>query len=667
MGGVGLALAWAVSWVAVCSGLDPGDPAPHFSVRTTRGVFSYDGPLGAPIIVYAYFDKLDGYSEALFSSSSSVERFLSLDSEPAEYLFLCGDCETASEASRVAQLMESAFHEGGGLSEGGGSWGDRLHFAVESHIVITNLLADWNSTRSLVRVEDDESGETATLKRIDGHFGWLPHVPSDGTSFTAEHARSSLCHKPSAGLQSPDKAEALIIPWANECSFATILGNAQDLGAKLAVLYPRDPTKPLEEVSCSGEECDIAVSIPAMMIPWTRSLEQHGGRLTLTFDQERAPGRSFAISSTGMLAEVGWPVWPWLASLGWAAQYQLYESRLAQSVSEGDVVEIPIFKGNETLDGDLEASILLPSNLLQGDQLGLDLTLWCTGSRDWECPEWDHVIQAFVCCSRPCQACPSLIWSEHNTTGTEVAKAKDCGPEIGRWMTPFRRRGGRWFTDITNLKGAFSAGECRVTMQTVTWASSGSHAWRPQLSLRIRSEQGREGGDREASLKETLTPLFGTKQFDKNYNKRSPFHFTSPVNLVSAHIRALITGHGSDENQCAEFCAGIELFFIVNGQKFTKEFSLAGTQLGCTEQVANGSLPNEHGTWFYGRNGWCDGQDVAPWILDITSVLMPSGENNTIEYVGLYQGADPNPQSSPGQILMSSQLVLETISERPHR
>lgn len=28
-------------------------------------------------------------------------------------------------------------------------------------------------------------------------------------------------------------------------------------------------------------------------------------------------------------------------------------------------------------------------------------------------------------------------------------------------------------------------------------------------------------------------------------------------------------------------------------------------------QVLAGSEPNEHGTWQYGRGGWCDGQEVS--------------------------------------------------------
>jgi len=38
---------------------------------------------------------------------------------------------------------------------------------------------------------------------------------------------------------------------------------------------------------------------------------------------------------------------------------------------------------------------------------------------------------------------------------------------------------------------------------------------------------------------------------------------------------------------------------------------IAGTLWGCADRVAQGSVPNEHGTWQYGRAGWCDGQQVT--------------------------------------------------------
>lgn len=38
-------------------------------------------------------------------------------------------------------------------------------------------------------------------------------------------------------------------------------------------------------------------------------------------------------------------------------------------------------------------------------------------------------------------------------------------------------------------------------------------------------------------------------------------------------------------------------------------------------QVLEGSEPNEHGTWQYGRGGWCDGQEVGCVTLTIKLVF----------------------------------------------
>ena len=43
-----------------------------------------------------------------------------------------------------------------------------------------------------------------------------------------------------------------------------------------------------------------------------------------------------------------------------------------------------------------------------------------------------------------------------------------------------------------------------------------------------------------------------------------------------------------------------------------------GTALGCAMRVGEGAVPKEHGTWLYGRGGWCDGLQVDPWRIDIT-------------------------------------------------
>ena len=73
-----------------------------------------------------------------------------------------------------------------------------------------------------------------------------------------------------------------------------------------------------------------------------------------------------------------------------------------------------------------------------------------------------------------------------------------------------------------------------------------------------------------------------------------------------------------------------------------------------------GVEPNEHGTWLYGRNGWCDGQNVQPFVADITADLQRagSGKANTVEYTGLYRGQDPDPDGVPGYIMQTSSIAF---------
>ncbi len=72
-------------------------------------------------------------------------------------------------------------------------------------------------------------------------------------------------------------------------------------------------------------------------------------------------------------------------------------------------------------------------------------------------------------------------------------------------------------------------------------------------------------------------------------------------------------------------------------------FLLSDNQLGCADKVPYGVEPNEHGTWLYGRDGWCDGQDVKPWIIDVTSqVSYPSEHDITAAVLQMYKLDMPN-------------------------
>lgn len=120
-------------------------------------------------------------------------------------------------------------------------------------------------------------------------------------------------------------------------------------------------------------------------------------------------------------------------------------------------------------------------------------------------------------------------------------------------------------------------------------------------------------------------------------------------------------GHGSDENGCGEFCVTKHVFTVNGKANFSITFNNAGTPLGCAMRVPDGVVPNEHGTWLYGRDGWCDGQEIEPWVVDITGHLnLDPSIINTILYQGYFNDHTPNPQQQPGEITIYSELVYYT-------
>jgi Peptide-N-glycosidase F, C terminal len=117
----------------------------------------------------------------------------------------------------------------------------------------------------------------------------------------------------------------------------------------------------------------------------------------------------------------------------------------------------------------------------------------------------------------------------------------------------------------------------------------------------------------------------------------------------------LTTGHGGVQpTNCAEFCNHTHLF-TVNGVLHRQSFPEAQTASTCAERVAVGVVPNQHGTWYYGRGGWCPGQDVAPFVVDVTADVA-KGQANTLTYRTEFNGAPVN--AGLGNIVLSSWLVV---------
>ena len=203
--------------------------------------------------------------------------------------------------------------------------------------------------------------------------------------------------------------------------------------------------------------------------------------------------------------------------------------------------------------------------------------------------------------------------------------------EIAKWITPFDRQP-HSLTDISPFLAAFreNAGEQKVLrFQESGWPNS-------LLTLKFRFYQGSNQNGRA----QEIYPMWnGTTQFNPSYDdNRPPQVFTIPSNATKVEFVSYITGHGWGSAgcfNCCEFCNSRHIFSINGGvYEFDQSFPDASSSNHCMDPEViqtTGVIPNQYGTWGYGRAGWCPGRDVKPYVKDITNFIQ-IGDDNVMNY-----------------------------------
>ncbi|MBK9284868.1 MAG: T9SS type A sorting domain-containing protein [Sphingobacteriaceae bacterium] len=96
----------------------------------------------------------------------------------------------------------------------------------------------------------------------------------------------------------------------------------------------------------------------------------------------------------------------------------------------------------------------------------------------------------------------------------------------------------------------------------------------------------------------------------ENYLTNKTFSYAAPA--TKAFIKNSISGHGADNNNCAEFCSKYYQLNIDGNQ-------IAQTQLWRNNCGINHVYP-QTGTWLYDRANWCPGAVVWPIYHDISGI-----------------------------------------------
>ncbi|MFO0744448.1 MAG: peptide-N-glycosidase F-related protein [Myxococcota bacterium] len=324
--------------------------------------------------------------------------------------------------------------------------------------------------------------------------------------------------------------------------------------------------------------------------------------------------------------------WPWANNLAYAAYEALYlradGERSAQLARETGVA-VDLFRG-EVLAELADVDVMLPSGLAAYDTLQVEVSMACPHPDELEgatdnCGAWDYIA--------------SLTMRDDS-----VDPPVDL--EVARFITTYHREA-HWIVDATALLPRLVSGGSRH----FRWSFAPSWNTQP-TATRLRLVFGSRA---RGVAPTSVVSLFSGGDFGSHYNDgRQPLTVPIPAAAKRVELWAITTGHGSGTSQCAEFC-GHQHRFEVDGHIHIQTFPEAGSNDGCMAEVARGMTPNQGGTWWFGRGGWCPGAPVAPWIVDVTSEVTP-GADATITYRGLLGGHDP--PDGAGNIVLTSYLVI---------
>ena len=174
--------------------------------------------------------------------------------------------------------------------------------------------------------------------------------------------------------------------------------------------------------------------------------------------------------------------------------------------------------------------------------------------------------------------------------------------EVGRYITPFGVKGA-WDIDVTDLAPAL-AGAQVFESYIETW----SKGWVVSATL---DYQGGVPSPEPVSVTglpwERLPVGDPMKSVDVALK---PFDASLAGGATSAKLRLLVTGHGQgNSDNCAEFCDLLHSVLVDDQAVDTRSLWRA--------DCADNPINKQNGTWQYPREGWCPGDAVQPWTIDL--------------------------------------------------
>ena len=649
-----------------------GSLAPSFSVTTIQNTtwqYKYDATLAStpiPLIVMALNPK-DSSLMTMVTDVTSIDNFLSNSPTETNYLFVGYGDEGVSAVQKLQERFSTRMEDLGLSAEKKADWFSRLAFSAESmeklegkSSTLPTILhqGSWRSPYTYVSVNSSSSDALYQASRVDGDLGFCGR-PS-GESDVSLVYLGDACRP----LHNLSLAGNYVLITTSSCSSTDAILNVVDqTGADGVILMAQEGEAPVSvgrEASGSITQAVTSVSyeVGAALVKLFESGETS---VSVSFGTVMVPGYFMGIDSERKLYQLGY--W-WESSMNYItleARYLQYMTTVYERESKAGYV-IPLFS-DTILDPESVATIdSMPSETLMRsfETMELDMQLTCDGDLDQDCSKWDHVITLDV-------SCWSSVDSVRHRRLHEVGGDYN---EMGRWITPFRRQVGHWLTDITPLMPMLFEDTCNFTLEIT------ESKWVASLSLRFTDTIDASTTATPSVVMPVSYPNTNT-DFDSvsSYNANRTVEITTPSEtgtIEKVILEAIISGHGDCEFEPTAH------FWSMNGVTVANvSFFGAGSAYGCSDQVIEGIEPDEHGTWWYGRDGWCDGAPVQPHLFDITEHMkLDADSSNILSYNAKSYGDDDGrweasimheyekPTSETdgcgGYILMSTNLIFYT-------
>jgi hypothetical protein len=198
-----------------------------------------------------------------------------------------------------------------------------------------------------------------------------------------------------------------------------------------------------------------------------------------------------------------------------------------------------------------------------------------------------------------------------------TVNGKETVTELLRFMTPFGWPS-KWTADVTALRPLLS-GDVTLQIFIDTWVGPTSPAgqgrgWVIDASFDMK-------GGLPARLPIAVIPLWDATSVEYGNPMAPPAATVTPQMVkipegaTAVELRALITGHGQGNlGNCSEFCRREHGFAVGDAQVRRQIW-----RPDCAQTAVHNPDPRTTKSWMYARAGWCPGNDVAPWVEDVTA------------------------------------------------